>query len=220
MVLDQTGVVDIEAAGGAVGRNVEQYGAPTPMLPPEHRILQEEEVRTPPRKEAHGHGSHRAPEHQLPPGGTRVVQFFFSDVRTWDVGPDRRSDVWSPGKVLVDVRMQRDLADIRAENRSLRTPGGSTCGAYPPAGGFYNDQSTLVWWDDQLGAVSAGFDAIVLSNGWDDATAALQLLSHLQGDALNVALLVLMSRRTSRKGLVDALSAHNGSPPGGLQMAV
>ena len=34
------------------------------------------------------------------------------------------------------------------------------------------------------------FDAIVLSNGCDDATAALQLLSHLEGDALNVALLV------------------------------
>ena len=28
------------------------------------------------------------------------------------------------------------------------------------------------------------------SNGWDDVTAALQLLSHLDGDALNVALLV------------------------------
>ena len=43
--------------------------------------------------------------------------------------------------------------------------------------------------------------------------AALQLLSHLEGDALNVALLlVLMSRRTSRTGLVDALSAHYGSP--------
>ena len=26
------------------------------------------------------------------------------------------------------------------------------------------------------------FDAIVLSNGWDDATAALQLLSYLEGD--------------------------------------
>ena len=25
------------------------------------------------------------------------------------------------------------------------------------------------------------------SNGWDDVTAALQLLSHLDGDALNVA---------------------------------
>ena len=33
------------------------------------------------------------------------------------------------------------------------------------------------------------FDAIVRSNGWDDVTVALQLLSHLEGDALNVALL-------------------------------
>ena len=34
------------------------------------------------------------------------------------------------------------------------------------------------------------FDAIVRSNGWDDATVALQLVSHLEGDVLNVALLV------------------------------
>ena len=34
------------------------------------------------------------------------------------------------------------------------------------------------------------FNAIVLSNGWDDVTAALQLLSHLEGDRLNVVLLV------------------------------
>ena len=56
------------------------------------------------------------------------------------------------------------------------------------------------------------FDAIVLSNGWDDATTTLQLLSHLAGDALNVALLVPAPRRASRVGLVDALTAHNGSP--------
>ena len=56
------------------------------------------------------------------------------------------------------------------------------------------------------------FDAIVLSNGWDDVTAALQLLSHLQDDALNMALLLLMPRRASRKELTDALSAHYGSP--------
>ena len=30
------------------------------------------------------------------------------------------------------------------------------------------------------------FEAIVCSNGWDDVTAALQLLAHLDGDALNV----------------------------------
>ena len=56
------------------------------------------------------------------------------------------------------------------------------------------------------------FDAIVLSNGWDDATAALQLLSHLQGYALSVALLIPMPRRASRKELTDALSSHYGSP--------
>ena len=45
------------------------------------------------------------------------------------------------------------------------------------------------------------FDAIVLSNGWDDATEALQLLSHLEGDTLNVALLV--SGASGTGGCVD-----------------
>ena len=40
------------------------------------------------------------------------------------------------------------------------------------------------------------FEAIVCSNGWDEITAALQLLSHLDGDALKVALLVPESQRT------------------------
>ena len=50
------------------------------------------------------------------------------------------------------------------------------------------------------------------SNGWDNDTAALQLYSHLEGDALNVAHLVPLARRLSRAGLVDALTAHYGSP--------
>ena len=56
------------------------------------------------------------------------------------------------------------------------------------------------------------FQAIVRSNGWDNDTAALQLFSHLEGDALNVAHLVPLARRLSRSGLVDALTAHYGSP--------
>ena len=55
------------------------------------------------------------------------------------------------------------------------------------------------------------FDAIAQSN-WDDATAALQLLSHLEGDELNVALLVPEARRAMRTGLVGALTEHYGSP--------
>ena len=46
----------------------------------------------------------------------------------------------------------------------------------------------------------------------DHDTAALQLFSHLEGDALNVAHLVPLARRLSRSGLVDALTAHYGSP--------
>ena len=53
------------------------------------------------------------------------------------------------------------------------------------------------------------FDAIVRSNGWDDATVALQLLFYLEGDALNVALL---AQRATRAGLVRALTEHYGSP--------
>ena len=55
------------------------------------------------------------------------------------------------------------------------------------------------------------FEAIVRSNGWDKDTAALQLFSHLEGDALNVAHLVPLARRLSRSVLVDALTAHYGS---------
>ena len=112
-------------------------------------------MRTPPRKEAHGHGSHRAPAHQLPPGGTRVVPQIFTDIRARDIGPDRRSGSWSPGNVLEDTvaRMQWDLADIQAENRLLRTPGVQPVVPTSRQAAF---TMTLVWWDDQLGAVSAG----------------------------------------------------------------
>ena len=55
------------------------------------------------------------------------------------------------------------------------------------------------------------FDAIVRSNGSDDATVTLQLLSHLEGDALNVALLMPEVNRAMRAGLVGALTEHYGS---------
>ena len=52
------------------------------------------------------------------------------------------------------------------------------------------------------------FDAIVKSNGWNDDTAASQLLAHLDGDALNDALLVPETQRATRSGLVGALNEH------------
>ena len=50
------------------------------------------------------------------------------------------------------------------------------------------------------------------SNGWNDVTAALQLLSHLDGDALNIALLVPESRRVKPGFLIKSLSEHYNSP--------
>ena len=55
-------------------------------------------------------------------------------------------------------------------------------------------------------------DDIVKSNGWDDDTVVLLLLAHLEGDALNVALLVPETHTATRSGLVSALNNHYGSP--------
>ena len=52
------------------------------------------------------------------------------------------------------------------------------------------------------------FGAIVASNGWDEMTAALQLIAHLDGEALNVALLVPEDQRRRPGVLVQTLTAH------------
>ena len=64
------------------------------------------------------------------------------------------------------------------------------------------------------------FEAIVCSNGWDDVTAALQLLAHLDGDALNVALLVPESQWAVPKFLINSLSDHYNSLDAGRSSSV
>ena len=110
------------------------------------------------------------------------------------------------------ARMQVDLADLRAENRMLKTLRVPQVTSAPRQAAFTTTKvprfdGITIW--EQYKQV---FDAIVSSNGWDNDTAVLQLFSHLEGDALNVALLVPLPRRLSRTGLVGALSAHYGSP--------
>ena len=50
------------------------------------------------------------------------------------------------------------------------------------------------------------------SNGWDEVTASLQLVAHLDGEALNVALLVPESERVLPGVLLKTLSTHYASP--------
>ena len=56
------------------------------------------------------------------------------------------------------------------------------------------------------------FEAIVCSNGWEETTASLQLIAHLDGEALNVALLVPEAQRRRPGVLLKTLSAHYASP--------
>ena len=127
---------------------------------------------------------------------------------------DVEDDDKSPTVVLEETvgRMQRDLEELQSENRFLRTPRAAR--SVPLVQQAALTTTKVPWfngstsWEQYLQV----FDAIVLSNGWGDATAALQLLSHLQDDALSVALLIPMPLQATRKELTDALSSHYGSP--------
>ena len=127
---------------------------------------------------------------------------------------DSLKEVWSPSRKLEDAvaQLQRDIADYRKELRF----GGGQGPANPPRPTKWSwFTSTPVprysgkssW--EQYRQV---FAAIVCSNGWDDVTAALQLLSHLNGDALNVALLIPESQRVVPGVLVNSLSENYGFP--------
>ena len=79
------------------------------------------------------------------------------------------------------ARMQQDVANLRAENRMLRTPGVPQVVRAPRQAAFTTTKvprfdGTTSW--EQYKQV---FDAIVRSNGWDNDTVALQLFSHVEG---------------------------------------
>ena len=50
------------------------------------------------------------------------------------------------------------------------------------------------------------------SNGWSEGTAALQLFAHLDGEALNVALLMSEEEREKWGGLSNGLSEYYNFP--------
>ena len=56
------------------------------------------------------------------------------------------------------------------------------------------------------------FNAIAKSNGLDEETAALQLVTHLEGNALDVALSIPEDKRATLTGLSQALSDYYNSP--------
>ena len=110
------------------------------------------------------------------------------------------------------LKLQRDLEEAKAESRYLRARPVDS-----PVVDTNRSRFTMTpvprydgvsdW--DQYREV---FEVIVASNGWDDLTAALQLIAHLDGEALNVALLVPNDQRKRPGVLVETLTAHYTSP--------
>ena len=121
----------------------------------------------------------------------------------------------SPEVDLADVVacLQKEVEDFRSESRIwlLREISNS---AQPSGWAGFTSMTVAMFagktsWDQYRQV----FEAIVSSNGWDGVTAALQLLlSHLEGYALNVALLVPAPRQVLPRGLVDVLTGHYSSP--------
>ena len=204
----------LEATSGGTEQNFNFRDKPVPNLPPEQRIRQEEEVQTPPRREPSRNEGHQPRRPRAMTDGTVLAPGGLADQRTDTAGRNRQTDEWSPEVALENTvsRMQRDIEDLQTENRFLRT--GRAPVSVPLVRQAAFTTTKVPWFNGSTSweQYQQVFDAIVLSNGWDDATAALQLLSHLQDDALSVALLIPMPRRASRKELTDALSSHYGSP--------
>ena len=205
----------LETAAEGIRHNVIVHSEELSDLCPEDKIRKEEEFETPPR----GGDPRRWTGFQTDGPRDRMIDMgpvpdYVAAQRMVPTDRNRPSNALSPVETLEGtvLEMRRDMENLQTENRFLRTrriPGpvplvrqaALTTTKVP---GFNGSTS---W--EQYQQV---FDAIALSNGWGDATAALQLLSHLQGDALSVALLLPMPRRSSRKELTHALSSHYGSP--------
>ena len=110
------------------------------------------------------------------------------------------------------LKLQRDLEEAKAESRYLRagpvdSPVVATNRSRFTTTPVPRYDGVSDW--DQYREV---FEAIVASNGWDDLTAALQLIAHLDGEALNVALLVPDDQRRRPGVLVETLTAHYTTP--------
>ena len=110
------------------------------------------------------------------------------------------------------ARLQKELVEYRKEFGYGGARGPANSSQTTRRSGFTSTSVSRYSGESSWEQYRQVFEAIVCSNGWDGVTAALQLVSHLDRDALNVALLVPKSQRVLPGVLVRALSEHYGSP--------
>ena len=110
------------------------------------------------------------------------------------------------------IQLQKEVNDCRTELELARKQTPAVALWPPRRSGFTSTPVPRYSGESNGEQYREVFEAIVSSNGWDGVTAALQLLSHLDGDALNVTLLVPKSRRVVPGFLIKSLSDHYNAP--------
>ena len=110
------------------------------------------------------------------------------------------------------LKLQRDLEEAKAESRYFRARGIDKPVIAPNRPRFTSTPVPRYAGGSNWDQYREVFEAIVCSNGWDETTASLQLIAHLDGEALNVALLVPEAQRRRPGVLLKTLSVHYASP--------
>ena len=122
---------------------------------------------------------------------------------------------WPPDDMCADstqYKLQKDLEEAKAESRYFRTDRSGNPVVIPNQPRFTSTPVPRYAGGSNWDQYREVFEAIVCSNGWDEVTAVLQLIAHLDGEALNVALLVPETQRILPDVLLKTLSAHYASP--------
>ena len=110
-----------------------------------------------------------------------------------------REELRLPGSTLEQrlLRLQKDLEEAKVESRYLRGNRSANLGGTPNRPRFISTPVPRYAGGSNWNQYGEVFEAIVCSNGWDEVTASLQLVAHLDGEA---------------GVLLKTLSAHYASP--------
>ena len=141
----------------------------------------------------------------------RPPEVEYSDKRQGAGGTERPCSSHIQLEMAVS-QLQRDVEDCRAERELARNQTPAVTLRPQRRSGYTSTPVPRYCGKSNWEQYREVFEAIVCSNGWDDVTAAPQLLSHLDGDALNVALLVPEFRRVKPGFLIKSLSEHYNAP--------
>ena len=131
-------------------------------------------------------GSNTLESHADRPPDVKYSERLITDKRQSEGGTERPCSSHIQLEMAVS-QLQRDVEDCRAELELARNQTPAVTLRPQRRSGYTSTQVPRYSGKSNWEQYREVFEAIVCSNGWDDVTTALQLLSHLDGDALNVA---------------------------------